>query len=83
MRFLRLTCTITIEPTIVKMKTITTELLLDMLQKSIEEPIESGDTSLTKRVVREPMFLVQGEKSAIVFSFGWDTQENFNVLSLN
>lgn len=65
------------------MRIVTANLLFEMLHMSIEEPLKSGDSLLTKRVVREPMILVRIADSAIVYTLGWDTRENFNVLSLN
>ena len=65
------------------MKSGKANIFMELLEKSIEEPIQRNDTRLTKEIIDEPIFLVKEDNSPLLFTFGWDPDEKFNVLSLN
>jgi hypothetical protein len=65
------------------MKTKSVNVFPELLTNCIEESIQRGDLMLTQQIVREPVFMLRTEESPVLFTFGWDSQEKYSVLSLN
>ncbi len=65
------------------MSPITKKTFLELLQNSIEEPIQKGDKLLVEKTIDLPLFMVTTERSPLLFTFGWDPKEKYNVISLN
>ncbi len=62
---------------------ITRNTFLKLLQYSIEEPIQKGYRKLTKSIIDLPLLMVTVQRSPLLFTFGWDPKEKYNVVSLN
>ena len=65
------------------MKTIDSQIFMELFNSSIEECLSSGNIELTEKIASDEVFLIHTDNSPICFVIGWDTREIHNVISMN